>query len=82
MNLYELKEYFEKLPNDEARWEWVIKNPDMYEEVRCDNDATYISFGYVEEDDEYVWGDFDWYIGGSDGVFKLLDVVGIKAESV
>lgn len=75
-----------KLVNDKDRWDFIIKhkdNPNL-PSLELDNDDLFITF-YHEEDEE---GDdcttisFDHHIGNSDGVFILLERLGIKADGV
>lgn len=68
---------FKSLGSDTARWLWVKGHQKQGVVVYCDNDDTFIVIG----DDERCES-FDNYIGWSDGIFNLLDVLEIKAESV
>ena len=73
----ELLDEFKQLQTDEEKWRWVIAHQSDDIVVYCDNDATWI----IDTDFE-DYADFDNCIGWQDGVFKLLDIVGIKAEAV
>lgn len=73
----ELLDEFKQLQTDEEKWRWVIDHQSDDIVVYCDNDATWI----IDTDFE-DYGDFDNCIGWQDGVFKLLDAVGINAEAV
>lgn len=64
---------------DKERWRWLLDNKDSGLIVMLDNDDTFVS----DPDDEGAdVVQFDWYIGWSQGVIDLLDVLGIKAEEV
>ena len=73
----ELLNEFKELKTDEERWRWVIDHQSDDIVVYCDNDATYITI-----DGEEGYESFDYYIGWAEGVFKLLDAVGINVEAV
>ena len=68
---------FNKLSNDIEKWEFILANKDIIT-VHLDNDYTFIT---VDCDSDYT-GSFSSYIGWSDGVMDLLDVIGIKYEGV
>lgn len=76
----ELYNKFQELKNDLERWDWILKNQDKGITVWLDNDDTYAQFN-DDEEAEYLM-QFNEYIGWADGIFVLMDVVGIKAESV
>ena len=69
---------FNSLKSDRERWQWVIDNQNLGIIVNLDNDDTFIT---VDDVDEGL-GRFDDYIGDSDGIFILLEVLKIKAEYV
>lgn len=81
---YELFLEMDKLTNDTDRWNFVYKNrynPSMGK-VLCDNDMTWIEFDVLDEDDEPLTIDFEYYIGYADGIFELFNALGIEAEPV
>lgn len=80
MIMKKLFEEFNSLPNDAAKWKWIMKHQDKGITVFCDNDDTYAQFAN-DEDAEFLL-EFDQYIGWADGIFSLMDAVGIKAEAV
>lgn len=66
---------------DRQRWEWVIANQALGIVVMLDNDQTFV----VTPDEDGEWGDsldFDDYLGWSDGVIAVLELLGVKSESV
>lgn len=71
-------EKFKALKTDKERWAFLISNPDCGLIVNLDNDDTFVT---SENEDEY-FVNFDDYLGWSGGVFDLLGVIGIKAQSV
>lgn len=82
---------FNALETDKERLQFLKDNSEIMQ-VRLDNDVTFVDFvlsdtaEYSEEEEdailsmELAW--FDYYHGGSEGVFELFDFIGIKAESV
>lgn len=83
INYKKLAKQVNKL-DDTEKWEWVRDNQDLNITVNLDNDDTYVTFDdFDEEDDDgEVVIRFDGYLGWSDGIFSLLEVMGIKAEGV
>jgi hypothetical protein len=71
---------FNSLPNDVEKWRFVADNQDKDIIVHCDNDDTFITIEGWESDDNFA--QFYGYVGWSDGVMKLLEYAGIRAESV
>lgn len=79
--MVKLSEQF-KNETDIGRWNLVLANKDKIR-LMLDNDLTYAVFdGEKDEYGDTLALDFDTYIGWSDGVFLLLDALGIKAEGV
>lgn len=76
----ELFDQFEKLKTDKQRWDWIQQNQDKGITVNLDNDDTYATFD-ADEDGDYVM-QIQEYIGCSDGIFSLLEAMGIKCEYV
>ena len=72
---------FNALKNDVEKWKWIKANQNLGITVFCDNDDTFAQFDDDDSDDPKTL-DFRDYIGWSDGIFHLLEAVGIKAESV
>ena len=72
-----LREEFAQLEDDSDRWKWVIRNKDKDFIVMLDNDYTFILF-----EGEFKSFDFDHYVGWSEGVFDLLDALGVNAQAV
>ena len=62
---------------DKDRWQWVMQNQDKGFIVMLDNDDTFIQ----REDGEQVFT-FTEYLGWSEGVVILLDVIGVRCECV
>jgi hypothetical protein len=79
VDLYKNK--FDEIPTDAGRWKWLKNNPDCYVSVQCDNDDTYVIFGY-DEDGEAIISSFDWYVGWSEGIFEMFEAFGIEGERV
>jgi hypothetical protein len=79
MNYTEAKEKFENLPSDVERWRWIIENQDKGITVYPDNDMTFACF---DNDPDRIMLEFTHFIGWDEGVFDLLEAVGIKAEKV
>ncbi len=75
----EIIKKFESIETDKDKWVWVQNNQDLGITVNLDNDDTFIT---VDSDENGEYGQFHGYIGWSDGVFDLLEVMGIKADSV
>lgn len=73
-----LLQEFNKLKTDKEKWKWLMTNQGKGLVVMLDNDDTFV----VDENDEETTGRFNEYIGWSDGVQILLDVIGIQAECV
>ena len=89
MNDYKaLAKEFTLLKDDVERWKWIVKHQDVGITVYCDNGDTYAHFDeeYNKYEQDYNFEmqllQFDWVIGWEEGVFNLLEAVGIKAESV
>lgn len=94
-NYKKLWKEWNKLKTDSKRWKWVIKHKNVAL-IHLDNDSTVMTLRgdnskseESEDCDECVdcggcamYGEFDHWVGWSDGVFVLLDVCGIDAESV
>lgn len=79
-NLNEIRERLNKARLDYERWKIVLENKDVLKLI-LDNDDTLIVFKDYEYSEDDYWS-FDEYIGWADGLFTMLDVVGIEAESV
>ena len=62
---------------DKDRWRWVLQNQDKGFIVMLDNDDTFIQ----SEDGEQVFT-FTEYLGWSEGVVILLQVIGVRCECV
>lgn len=79
-DIEKLQKKFNKLKEVE-KWEFVLK---YKKEIRLllDNDSTTFFFLQQENDNEIYYFNFDQYIGWSEGVFDLLEVLGIDAEGV
>lgn len=73
-----LSKEFDRLSTDPERWEFVLNHKDEGIILNLDNDSTFIVIKGLED----WYGDFDEYIGWSDGIFNLLEVIGIEAEGV
>jgi len=74
-----MEEMFNKLKkmDDYEKWKWLIKNQWSGVIVMLDNDDTFIT--HIDYDG---YASFQEYIGWSDGVFVLLDSMGIKCDCV
>jgi len=86
---------FNKLKSDKDRFRFLLEHKGIFKLI-LDNDDMFlrISDGVLESLDidwysveadilsDSIKGKFDTFLGWSDGVFILLDVVGIEAESV
>ena len=72
-----LQHYFNKLPSDKHRWDFVKDNQDKNIIVHLDNDDTFIT---IEGEDGV--GQFDEYLGTSNGICILLDYMNIMYEEV
>lgn len=70
---------FKGLETDKERWAWIIKNHKRGITLRIDVDDTYATFDGMEK--EYMLM-FDSYLGWSDGVFDLLDCLGVECADV
>lgn len=71
---------FNTLQTDGEKWKWILKYKDFIDIViYLDNDET---FGVVNDDADLPILRFDSYLGYSTGVFSLLEVIGIKCDSV
>lgn len=76
-----IEEWF-KGATDVQRWEFVLKNKDMFK-VWLDNDDTFVTLiDPRTPEDEAVTLSFFGYLGHSDGAFALLKSLGIQAEGV
>ena len=75
--MHHLFKQFNELKTDADRWQWVIDNQDKGVLVNLDNGDTYITI-----DGTPGHADFEHYLGWSEGVFDLLDAIGIRAEGV
>lgn len=62
---------------DKDRWRWVLQNQDKGFTVMLDNDDTFIQ----SEDGDTVLT-FNEYLGWSEGVVNLLQVIGVRCECV
>lgn len=87
LTIEEFKDAFDNAENDEKRWELVRDNQHLNITVLCDNDSTHVSHNaeiYDDEDENFDewYGEFDSYIGWTDGVFELLHMLNIKADCV
>lgn len=69
---------FKNLKNDTEKWEFLIKNKTTLT-VQLDNDDTFV-IDKNSNNDEY--GNFDDYLGWSQGIFKLLSALNIDHEGV
>jgi len=67
-----LKDIFQKLDNDQERWELVAGNTDKFS-IILDNDETYANL-------DGEWLKFDGSIGDMSGIFDLLSTLGIEAD--
>jgi hypothetical protein len=84
------RQQFLSLEWDEQRWRFLISCDKSLFKIILDNDETYVCFfesEHLEYDpegewEEYEWDKFDGWLGNSNGVFILLEVLGINAESV
>ena len=76
-----LAKAFNSLKSDVDKWKWVIGHQHFGITVLCDNDDTCACFDEDHNDEPEVL-QFNGYIGWSDGVFDLLEAIGIKVESV
>jgi len=72
-----LFEGFNNLKTDVEKWKWVIDNQHLGFTVMLDNDDTFLSH---PENNEI--GEFDGYLGWSDGAISLLEALGVESESV
>ena len=72
-------EEFKAIKGDRERWQWLIKNQDAELLVYLDNDDTFVA---DTNDGEADIESFCDYIGWSEGVCTLLDIVGVKYEVV
>lgn len=86
---------FKKLKKDKARFVYIIEHKDIFK-LMLDNDCTQVGLSeksykillktMKEDDIDEMLDEFDLgvdeYIGHSDGVFILLDVIGIECEGV
>lgn len=68
------------MDSDSDRWEFIRENSDLFV-VKLDNDDTCV-YCIDDDRDEPATGQFNWYVGSSDGVFELLSSIGINAEGV
>jgi hypothetical protein len=78
------RQQFLSFKTDKERWGFLITLDKTKFKIILDNDETYVCFfesGYDWET-EYEWDKFDSWLGDSNGVFILLEVLGISAESV
>ena len=78
MTYKKMEKEFNALKNDIEKWEWVLRNQDKNIVVCCAIDYTFVRFGNEED----IILEFDNYIGWDDGLFDLLEAVGIDAEGV
>lgn len=71
------------IKSDVGKIKFVIDHKDVFM-FALDNDDTQILVisDWVNEDLEYEVDGLDWYIGNSDGVFNLLEAIGVEAEGV
>jgi len=67
---------FKKCKNDSERWQFIFDHKDGDYIIELDSDNTIVIFG----EDQHV--SFDGWLGYSDGVFTLLDTLGIKCDCV
>jgi len=80
-----IAERWSKLESDIERWKYVLYHRDEIG-LRLDNDATYPTFcgalipSGIEDLPELK--EFDNWMGADQGVFDLLEVLGIEAEGV
>lgn len=75
---HKIVEAFNNLPNDVERWKWLKENQVKYGcIVYLDNDDTFVTFLDLKG-----IGQFNDYIGWSDGAFALLEAFGVTGESV
>lgn len=89
--LKKLVNQINKLKKDEDRIKFVMEYKDVFMFL-LDNDDTQIAIiddhdnPNYDEDGDYTSGlevnGLDDYLGDSDGVFNLLDVLGIRADGV
>lgn len=64
--------------NDHERWRWIQTHQGEGFVVKLDNDQTFLEDQNVED----VYYDFDDYVGWSEGVVTLMNVMGIECEFV
>lgn len=93
--LEKLIDEWNKLRSDIERYNFLLEHKRVFK-LNLDNDDTFATISdetfksigvdiYSGEADEWndkLKGDFHDYIGWSDGIFVLLNVIGIIAESV
>jgi len=76
---------FKALENDIHRWGWVVAHKCKGISVILDNDQTIIVDTNIDADDlintdVVSHAAFDNYIGYSEGIFNLLEAIGIDAD--
>ena len=94
-HLKKLISEFNELKTDDSKFRFLLEHKGIFK-LNLDNDDTFVTVSdgilnvlgiekySVEEDDlnDLITNSFWTYLGWSEGVFILLDVVGIEAESV
>lgn len=78
----QLQKKFNSYKTDVEKWRFLyFLNPCEYE-VMLDNDQTFVIFPQKDEEEECLTGEFDHYIGWSDGALELLKAFGITRNCV
>lgn len=94
-HLEKLINEFNKIKEDGDRYRFLLEHKGIFK-LNLDNDETFVTISdgtlkslkidkYSVGEDEWndkITGNFWTYLGWSEGVFILLDAVGLKAESV
>ena len=88
-HLIKLIDEFNTLKNDKDRFRFIIQHKGIFK-LSLDNDQTWpavadhIAAQFSEDvvEDLPTMNDFDGYLGWSDGVVSLLEVIGVKGEPV